>query len=444
MFTKAFWIFIVSLLVVFKEDVSQPLAFPGAEGCGRFTTGGRGGKVVFVTNLNDSGTGSLRDALVAFNEPRTILFSVSGTLFLKSTLEVRSGNFTLAGQSAPGEGICVAGAGLDIEADNVIIRYMRFRPGEIDSIETDALTIKRSHNVIVDHCSMSWSTDETCSCYDNYDFTLQWCIVSESLNKSVHHKGEHGYGGIWGGQNATFHHNLLAHHNSRNPRLHGSRYLKQPEKEKAELINNVIYNWKSKCIYGGEEGSYTITENYFKPGPATSKSSAKRILDPWNPFSTYYFNTNYIEGNPTLSSDNKLSIDEKHPLPDNFNSSYPLAISNLKLTTATDAYRLVLENAGASIHRDEVDSRIIDEVQHGTFTFGDKGIVNSQNNVGGWPKLKNAPSLPDSDLDGMPDVWEIENKLNPNNPKDGSEIMKGNVYSNLEIYLNDRCKKKEK
>jgi pectate lyase len=435
-------VFLKRLLVIFMLTFSstlvksQPLAFPGAEGCGRFATGGRSGKVVFVSNLNDSGPGSLREALNNYDVPQTILFSVSGTIFLKSIIKVSSGNFTLAGQSALGDGICIAGAGLDIEADNVIIRYMRLRPGEIDSIETDALTIKRSHNVIVDHCSMSWSTDETCSCYDNYDFTLQWCIVSESLNKSVHHKGEHGYGGIWGGQNATFHHNLLSHHNSRNPRLHGSRYLKQPEKEKAELINNVVYNWKSKCIYGGEEGTYTITENYFKPGPATSKSSSKRILDPWEPFSTYYFNANYIEGNPMLSTDNKLSIDEEHPLPDRFLSDHRLAISNCKFTSATDAYSSVLEHAGASIVRDGVDKRIIDEVRNGKYNFGEKGIINSQTDVGGWPELKGASPLPDSDRDGMPDEWELRNKLNPNNPNDGSVIKEGNDYSNLEIYLN--------
>jgi pectate lyase len=432
-----FLFFIFGLVLFSIPSESQPLAFPGAEGCGRFTTGGRGGKVVFVTNLNDSGSGSLRDALIEFKEPRTILFSVSGNIFLKSIIEVKSGNFTLAGQSAPGNGICIAGAGLDIEADNVIIRYMRFRPGDIDSIEVDALTIKRSHNVIVDHCSMSWSTDETCSCYDNYDFTLQWCILCESLNKSVHHKGEHGYGGIWGGQNATFHHNLLAHHNSRNPRLHGSRYLKQPEKEKAELINNVIYNWKSKCIYGGEEGTYTITENYFKPGPATSESNSKRILDPWEPFSTYYFNSNFIEGNTDLSTNNKLSINEEHPLPEQYLIDQPLAISNCIPAPATDAYISVLEHAGASIFRDIVDKRIIDDVRNGKSNFGEKGIINSQTDVGGWPELKSASPLPDSDRDGMPDEWELRNKLNPNNPNDGSGIKEGNNYSNLEIYLNE-------
>jgi pectate lyase len=444
MSNKAFLIFIVGLVVIIQEAVSQPLAFPEAEGCGRFALGGRGGVPVFVTNLNDTGEGSLRFALKEHNQPRIILFLVSGTIYLKSKIEVTNGNFTLAGQSAPGDGICVAGAGLDIEADNIIIRYMRFRPGEIDSIETDALTIKRSHNVIVDHCSMSWSTDETCSCYDNYNFTLQWCIVSESLNKSVHSKGEHGYGGIWGGQNASFHHNLLAHHNSRNPRLHGSRYLKQPEKEKAEIINNVVYNWKSKCIYGGEQGTYTITENYFKPGPATSKSNAKRILDPWEPFSTYYFNANYIEGNPTLSSDNKLSIDEKHPLPIQFQSNHLLAISNLKPTSANDAYRSVLEQAGASLHRDSIDERIINEVRKGKFTFGEKGIIDSQKQVGGWPELKSDSPLPDADKDGMPDEWEIKNNLNANDPKDGSAIDEGKDYTNLEIYLNEHYLQKEK
>jgi len=428
---------LIFLLIILSTAIkAQPLAFPGAEGCGRFATGGRGGNVVFVINLNDSGTGSLREALINFNNPRTILFSISGTIFLKSIIEVRSGNFTLAGQSAPGEGICIAGSGIDIVADNVIIRYLRFRPGDVNGKETDALTIKRSHNVIVDHCSMSWSTDETCSCYDNFDFTLQWCIVSESLNNSVHSKGEHGYGGIWGGQNASFHHNLLAHHNSRNPRLHGSRYLKQPEKEKAELINNIVYNWKSKCIYAGEQGTYTITENYFKPGPATSKSSSKRILDPWEPFSYYYFNSNFIDGNPELTANNKLSIDKKHPLPNDFFCKVPLQISDLAPSTAHEAFSAVLKSAGASLHRDAVDVRIIDDVRHGKFTCGENGIINSQKDVGGWPVLKSAPALPDSDKDGMPDEWEIQNNLDPKNPLDGNMFSKGNQYTNVEIYLN--------
>ncbi|HNW51181.1 MAG TPA: pectate lyase [Prolixibacteraceae bacterium] len=434
-------IFFSFIMLLSHTIKSQPLAFPEAEGCGRFSTGGRGGKIIYVTNLNDNGEGSLRSALKKQKEPTTILFSVSGTIFLKSKIEVLHSYITIAGQSAPGEGICIAGSGIEIKGgDNIIIRYLRLRPGDIGGEEIDALTVRNCYNVIVDHCSMSWSTDETCSCYDNTDFTLQWCIVSESLNNSVHHKGEHGYGGIWGGENATFHHNLLAHHNSRNPRLNGSRYHKHPEIEKTELINNVIFNWKMKCIYGGEEGAYSIIGNYFKPGPATSENSSKRILEPWEPYSTYYFNSNFIEGDPTLSSDNYRAIDEEYFLPQEFISNQPVNISNLAPTTSEEAYSLVLEKAGTSLFRDSIDRRIVDEVKNNRYTFGNNGIIDSQKDAGGWPSLKTAPALPDSDSDGMPDEWEIQQKLNPQDPSDGNQITKGNQYTNVEIYMNSLCK----
>ncbi|MBN1925522.1 MAG: pectate lyase [Prolixibacteraceae bacterium] len=418
---------------------SQPLAFPGAEGCGRFASGGRGGNVIFVSNLNDAGPGSLREALADNEEPRIILFTVGGTIFLKSQIEVTNGNFTLAGQSAPGQGICIAGSGIDIEADNVIIRYVRFRPGDINGEETDALTIKRSNNVIVDHCSMSWSTDETCSCYDNTNFTLQWCIISESLDNSVHHKGEHGYGGIWGGMKASFHHNLLAHHTSRNPRLHGSRYHKHPELEKAEMLNNVVYNWEKKCIYGGEDGTYTISGNYFKPGPATGEKAKTEILDPWKPFSNYYFQHNVIHDHPELSSNNKKLIADKNHLSKKNITNKPLAISNILPEEAALAYKKILESTGASIVRDEVDQRIVEEVKNGIYHFGNKGIINSQRDVGGWPELKTGKNPQDSDKDGIPDDWEANNGLDPKNPDDAAYIRPGQSYTNLEIWLNSLC-----
>ena len=430
---------LTSLFSVSSES-NKTLAFPDAEGCGKYTTGGRDGKIVYVTNLNDSGEGSLRYALKEVDGKKIILFKVAGTIFLKSIIEVDKGNFTLAGQSAPGEGICVAGDGIDIEANNFIIRYMRFRPGDIDGDETDALTIKRSTNVIVDHCSMSWSTDETCSCYDNTNFTLQWCIISESLNNSVHHKGPHGYGGIWGGMNATFHHNLLASHTSRNPRLQGSRYHKHPELEKAEIVNNVVYNWSMKCIYGGEQGIYAIAGNYFKPGPATGNKASKYILEPYKPFASFYFQNNIIEGNKELSENNLLSVKKKY---DNeqlkFYNEYPFQISDYKIGKAEDIYSEVLKNAGASISRDAFDQRIIQEVENGAYTFGQKGIIDTQSQVGNWPTLKSEPAPTDSDNDGMPDEWETQHNLNPQDSSDGNKYAINPNFTNIEVYLNSLC-----
>jgi pectate lyase len=425
----------------FNAYSTNPIAFPGAEGCGKYTTGGRGGKVVYVTNINDSGEGSLRYALNEVKGIRTILFSIAGTIILETDLKVEEGNFTLAGQSAPGMGICIAGYGLDIEADNIVIRYIRFRPGDIKHDETDALTVKRSTNVIIDHCSMSWSTDETCSCYDNTNFTLQWCIISESLNNSAHHKGEHGYGGIWGGKKATFHHNLLAHHISRNPRLQGSRYHKQPELEKAEIINNVVYNWEMKCVYGGEGGTYALSQNYFKAGPATGKKSSRAILEPYEPISAYYFQNNIIEGKQALTKNNHLSIKQKDDKTPVFLTEYPFQISDYKIELATEAYSKVLSEAGVSQHRDTVDLRIIQEVKNGTFTYGNFGIINSQEQVGNWPDLSSKQTIHDSDQDGMADSWETLHNLNPSESSDGPAYTIQKNFTNLEVYLNSLCNK---
>ena len=294
-----------------QPNDERPLAFPGAEGFGKFTTGGRGGKIFIVSNLNDKGTGSFREAAEA-KEKRIIVFAVSGTIHLETKLLIK-GDVTIAGQSAPGDGICLADNSINIGGDNVIVRYLRFRMGDkyqrggmVDGNGgDDAFGGVRRKNIIIDHCSMSWSTDEVFSIYAGDSTTVQWNIISEPLNYSYHFETgdkdyeHHGFGGIWGGRHLTAHHNLFAHCINRNPRFDGIRNA--PE-ENVDYRNNVIYNWGGNSIYAGEGGNYNIVNNYFKYGPSTNKNARYRIVSPgkWDkppiPYGKFYVDGNYVDG----------------------------------------------------------------------------------------------------------------------------------------------------
>lgn len=414
---------------------SKALAFPGAEGFGKYTTGGRGGKVLIVENLNDSGPGSLRNAIEQ-KFPRTIVFAVSGTIALESTLKINHGDITIAGQSAPGDGICLKNHALIVSANNVIIRYIRVRMGDEGKAQDDSFSVVRRKDIIIDHCSFSWGTDEVASAYDNERFTMQWCIISESLNKSVHEKGEHGYGGIWGGKGASFHHNLLAHHKSRLPRFCGARYHKEPEKEIVDFRNNVIYNWKSNNAYAGEEGNHNIVNNFYKPGPATSKSKKNQILNPWSPYGKFYISGNILDGNDAITNDNWKGVLTDHP--DSCFINIPIQVADISQQSARDAFDAILKNAGASHSRDIIDARIIEETQTGTARFGlnKDGIIDTQTMTEGWPQLKTFGGKPDIDKDGMPDDWEKQNGLNPDDSDDHARFSLDKNYTNIEVYLN--------
>jgi hypothetical protein len=417
------------------QSLSKPLAFPGADGFGKYTTGGRGGEVIIVSNLNDSGPGCLREAIKK-KGPRIITFEVAGTIELQSPLVINNDDVTIAGQSAPGDGICIRNQIFRVSANNVIIRYMRFRLGDESKVQDDAFGGYRQKNIIIDHCSISWATDECASFYYNENFTMQWCLISESLNNSVHEKGEHGYGGIWGGMNASFHHNLISHHTSRLPRFSGSSTVPNPENELVDFRNNVIYNWEHNNTYGGEKGRYNVVNNYYKPGPATNKNSKTRIINPSKPYGQFYIEGNTLDQNSEVSNDNKLGVIAD--LKESLLVSKPFLVEEIDAQNAADAYRAVLKSAGASFKRDTIDSRVVWEVSTGTATYGKdkKGIIDSQKEVGGWPELRSAREANDTDHDGMDDAWEKKNKLNPHDPTDASLNTLSKSYTNIEVFLN--------
>ncbi len=464
-----------------QEPAGAPLrAFPGAEGGGMYTTGGRGGRVYHVTKLDDDGSeGTLRRAVRA-KGPRTIVFDVAGTITLTRELEISHGDLTVAGQTAPGDGICLRGASVVIKADNVIIRYLRFRmgdrdPGGVLDDSSDAIWGRYHQNIILDHCSMSWSIDEVASFYANCNFTMQWCIVSEALSRShLHSKGAHGFGGLWGGRNASFHHNLLAHNASRNARIDHPGIYKEylsSHRGTVDLRNNVIYNWGYNTTYGGENGRYNLVGNYYKPGPA----SKKRLFF----VDAYWYNSTFGRGSAyprlyladnfhagagaeAMNADNRKGVvwrDQSkygpNPPTEEALLTEPLPVRagdtlTCPVTThpVRQAFERVLDWAGASLRRDTVDRRVVADVRAGGAAVmrGSRGstggLIDSQEDVGGWPELRAtdeeiARAATDSDGDGIPDYYERLFGLDPHDAADAAAatLDPQGRYPNLEVYL---------
>lgn len=476
-------LFGLTLLLVFSMAAaaqSEKLpAFPGAEGFGRYVTGGRGGSVYHVTNLNDSGTGSLRWALTQ-SGTKTIVFDVSGTIHLQSALNIGS-NTTIAGQTAPGDGICVADYPCAIKGNNVIVRYMRFRLGNKNVTKDgadgwDGFGGFDQKDWMIDHCSVSWSIDECLSVLGNKNTTVQWCLVAQSLVNSGHSKGAHGYGGNWGGSGASFHHNLIAHHGSRTPRL-GPRPTTQLD-ERMDYRNNVIYNFGGNGCYGGEGMKVNIVNNYYKPGPG-SPTGAKGMRIAGIGIRTNEYVTTYPAYAPALHLWGKYyvtgNVNSQYSQVTNDNWTYgmynqidasgcdgtytaatrdsikidqPIDFILTTTHTAQKAYEKVLDYAGASLHRDTFDEMIVGDTRNGlashTGSGLSRGFVNSQddNKPSGagddwsaWPTLNSTAAPADTDNDGMPDEWEDAHGLDKNNASDGNLSGDGG-YTNLEVYLN--------
>ena len=459
---------------------AQTPAFPGAEGFGKFTTGGRGGKVYHVTTLEDNTQrGSLRWANSQAG-PRTIVFDVSGTIHLKSALKINA-NTTLAGQTAPGDGICLADFPVTLGKNN-IIRYVRFRLGNknVDKHEGDGLGAMDSENIIVDHCSVSWSVDECLSVYGSKNITVQWCIASQSMVNCGHEKGSHGYGGNWGGSGASYHHNLIAHHTSRTPRL-GPRPGTQTD-ERMDMRNNVIYNFGGNGCYGGEGMNVNIVNNYYKPGPGSpTGTKGKRIASigirtsdytkhntskpnewdvMWHVWGKFFVDGNVnskysdvTEDNWTYGIYNQIDNSKNdntytQETRDTMRLDKPIRFEPVTTHTAEMAYERVLDFAGASLHRDWVDQQMIDDTRNGTATSTGsglgKGFINSQDDNrpadasadwDAWPLLETYEQLTDTDQDGMPDEWEAQHGLNANDANDRNNVNEEG-YTMLEVYMN--------
>jgi rhamnogalacturonyl hydrolase YesR/pectate lyase len=411
-----------------------PRAFRGAEGFGAFAVGGRGGDVYHVRTLSDTGPGSLRYGVQTARGPRTIVFDLSGTIFLRSGLNIDKPFLTLAGQTAPGDGVTVAGFTTSISGTHdVIVRHMRFRAGDINcpEFQGDALNVFESRDVIIDHVSASWSIDETLSVTHSDRVTVQWSIIAESLNVACHKKGPHGYGSLlrYGSGGITFHHNLYAHHASRNPRLGDDLGL--------DFVNNVVFDWGSEPGYSGpaSEGSPRLNyvANTLVAGPSTGAEKRKLAFSSGSDRTEIHQRGNRIDavvqnGHVTVPGDWELFAGAYRVRPERF--PFP----EVGTDDAETAYRRVLNEAGASLVRDSVDSSVLRSVVEKTGS-----LIDSQKQLGGWPRLRTEPPPADSDRDGMPDAWENAHGLDPLNPADGATLAASGI-SNLETYLDERAR----
>ncbi|WP_346236112.1 pectate lyase family protein [Niabella insulamsoli] len=454
---KKYLLACVILLNVIGLTAQTP-AFPGAAGFGKYASGGRGGKVVIVSNLNDDGEGSFRQAFREFpGEPITIVFSVAGIIDLKTPLKVSRSNITIAGQTAPGDGICLRGNSFIINCasdktgvrGNIIIRYLRSRPGAKIATGVYGFGMENSQQIIIDHCSFTWANEECAAMYDTKNVTVQWSIISEGLYDANHHKGLRAYGGVWGGQNASYHHNLISNQNSRTVRFNGARA--HDTLALVDYRNNVIFNWKSaNACYGGEvdieggKSNINLVNNYYIPGPA-APDVLKFVKANYNAqkakgFGQWYVSGNMMFGNKALSTDNQKGVDltefpeslrGKALVPTPFSIAEPV-----QTETAQKAYASVLGNVGAALPKyDAVDLRLIEEARSKTAKNGTNGIINDAAEVGGWPSYTGT-ALADSDKDGMPDKWEAQHQLNPSDASDASVFGLSRQYTNIEMYIN--------
>ena len=442
-----------------QEGASAPFssltAFPGADGAGQWSLGGRGGRVYTVTTLADGGPGSLREAVEA-NGPRTVVFAVSGTIQLKSQLLVRQGRITIAGQTAPGDGITLRDQPFTIAADDVVVRFIRSRLGDVTQVDGDAMGVVAGRRIILDHVSASWSSDEALSVAASFktpdrsydEVTVQWSLIGESLNQTAA-KGpgvQHGFGSLVRaakGARVTYHHNLWLHHMDRMPRP--GNYNKpdvDPVGGFFDFRSNVFYNWGGErsgynMDFEGTHSNYNFVDNCYWTGPSSKGAWA---FEESSSRARAYFSGNTMNGQMPSDPWSLVRAHAKHlpaGLPAGYKNGQAFAVAPLLRDPAATACPRVIEQAGASLVRDAVDERLIQD-----FLQRKGRIINSQAEVGAWPALKTLPAPLDSDGDGMPDDWERAHGLDAKNAEDGPRIDPKTGYTHLELYLADLVSRK--